>query len=84
MPKVERTWRIALLNSVDYAATFWVQHLKEVKRAVIVQNVLNEQDEVGKFLRVHLLKWLECLSLLGKLGLALEAFKTLADITTIS
>ena len=76
--------RNALLASMDYATTFWVQHLEDAKRTTLIQNALGEQGEVGAFLRAKLLEWLECLSLLDKLPRAIEALKTLRDVTDVS
>ncbi|KIM97029.1 hypothetical protein OIDMADRAFT_105875 [Oidiodendron maius Zn] len=69
-----------LVASMEYAATFWVQHLDSAKRTTLVQNALAEQGEVGTFLCTKLLMWLECLSLLEKLPRAVEALKILADV----
>lgn len=76
--------RNELVASVDYAATFWVQHLEGAKQRTLIQNALAEQGEVGTFLRTKLLEWLECLSLLDKLPRALEALKILTDATDVS
>ena len=76
--------RNALVVSVDYAATFWVQHLDCVKRTTLIENALSEQGEVGTFLHTKLLEWLECLSLLDKLPHAIEALKTLTDVPHVS
>jgi WD40 repeat protein len=69
----------ARLTSIDYAATFWVQHLKVAKHTTLMQNALAEQGKVERFLRNKLLEWLECLSLLDELPRAVEAFKVLRD-----
>lgn len=74
----------ALLNSVDYAATFWVQHLESAKQTVIVQNALAESGAVSTFLCTRVLEWLECLSLLDKLPRAIEALKALTSIAKVS
>ncbi|KAK7177665.1 Vegetative incompatibility protein HET-E-1-like protein 15 [Paraphaeosphaeria sporulosa] len=74
----DKKWN-ALLASVDYAATFWVEHLKEAKRTTLIQNALGEQGEVGAFLHAKLLEWLECLSLLDQLPRSIEALKILRD-----
>jgi hypothetical protein len=76
--------RNALVTSVDYAATFWVQHLDVAKRTTLIQNALAEQGEVGTFLRTKLLEWLECLSLLDKLPRVIEALKILTDAADVS
>lgn len=74
----------ALVASMDYAATFWVQHLESAKRTVLVQNALAERGAVGIFLRTKVLEWLECLSLLDKLPCAVGALKTLASMAEVS
>lgn len=69
-----------LVVSVDYAVTFWAQHLDCVKQTTQIQNALTEQGEAGIFLRTKLLEWLECLSLLDRLPQALEILRTLTDV----
>jgi hypothetical protein len=74
----------ALVASMDYAATFWVQHLDGAKRNTLVQDSLAEKGEVSTFLRTKLLEWLEYLSLLDKLPRAVETLKILTDIVDVS
>ncbi len=69
-----------LLTSLDYAATFWFQHLDIAKGRTIVREALAEHGKVGIFFHSRFLEWLECLSLLDKLPRAVEALKTLADV----
>lgn len=76
--------RNALVASVDYTATLWVQHLNGGQQTSQIQNALTEQGVVGTFLRTKLLEWLECLSLLDKLPHIIEALRTLADIVDVS
>jgi hypothetical protein len=76
--------RNKLVASMDYAATFWVQHLESAKGTTLIQNAFTEKGEVGIFLRTKLLEWLECLSLLDKLPRAIETLKTLTDIADVS
>jgi hypothetical protein len=73
----------ALAVSVDYAASFWVQHLDFVRQTTLVQNALAEQGEVGTFLRTRLLEWLEYLSLFDRLPSAIKVLSTLTDIVRI-
>lgn len=73
----------ALAVSVDYAASFWVQHLDFVKQTTLIQNALAEQGEVGTFLRTKFLEWLECLSLFDRLPSAIEILYTLTDVVRI-
>lgn len=74
----------ALLISVDYAATFWVQHIECVKQTTLVQNALAEQGEACTFLCTRLLEWLECLSLLDRLPSAIEILSTITDVVRIT
>ncbi|KAH8700560.1 WD40-repeat-containing domain protein [Talaromyces proteolyticus] len=69
-----------ILNSMNYAAVFWAEHLQEAKDNWLTQHALRMQKEVRKFLREKLLEWLECLSLLGELPHAIRAFKVLERI----
>ncbi|KAF7921874.1 uncharacterized protein EAE97_011165 [Botrytis byssoidea] len=68
------------MASLDYAATFWAQHLEDAKGKISMQNSSNEQGVVDTFLRSKFLEWLEYLSLLDKLSRATEALKILEDI----
>lgn len=76
--------RNGLLASLDYAATFWVQHLENTARTTMVHGALTEKGAVGTFLRTKLLEWLECLSLLDNLPQAIEALKGLAKLAKVS
>lgn len=67
-------------ENMEYAATFWVQHLEAAKHTKRIQDTLSEHGEVGVFLYTNLLEWLECLSLLGKLPHGVEALKTLKTL----
>ncbi|KAJ5337057.1 G-protein beta WD- 40 repeats containing protein [Penicillium brevicompactum] len=69
-----------LLARVDYAATFWVQHLEDTKKPLVPQTNLALIDTVIIFLQTKFLEWLECVSLLGKLPQTMEALKTLANL----
>ncbi|KUL82098.1 hypothetical protein ZTR_10075 [Talaromyces verruculosus] len=72
--------RKALLNSMNYAATFWTEHLHAVKHTRLAQRALDTQGQVTTFVRFNLLEWLECLSLLGQLRHAIKALNTLESI----
>jgi NACHT domain len=74
----------AKLAGIDYAATFWVQHLNVAKHTMLIQNALTEKGKVEMFLRKKLLEWLECLSLLDELPRAIEVFKVLGDVVEVS
>jgi hypothetical protein len=73
-----------LLSSLDYATTFWVQHLQKVPPKVIAQSRLIEEGIVGVFLHSMFLEWLECFSLLGRFSKALDSIKALQDMTKVS
>ncbi|RMZ90383.1 hypothetical protein DV736_g2368, partial [Chaetothyriales sp. CBS 134916] len=88
LPRPDSTWedknREAVIASFDYTATFWAQHLDDARRTAHLQDALAEHGEVITFLRTKMLEWLECLSLLDKLPLAIDALKILtntADLT---
>jgi hypothetical protein len=73
-----------LLTSLNYAATFWFQHVDMAKDHPVVQDALAEDGKLGMFLRTSFLEWLECLSLLDQLPQAVEALKTLSDILAVT
>ncbi|CEJ62505.1 hypothetical protein PMG11_11002 [Penicillium brasilianum] len=70
----------ALLASMEYAATFWAQHLEGDSNTLLVQNALTERGEVSRFLQAKFLEWLECLSLLDKQEMAIEVLKTMSRV----
>jgi hypothetical protein len=76
--------RNELVASVDYAATWWVEHLDRAQQTSLIQNAFAEQGIVGRFLRTKLLEWLECLSLLDNLSRAVDSLKRLKDIANVS
>ncbi|KAJ5160971.1 uncharacterized protein N7482_007975 [Penicillium canariense] len=69
-----------LLSSLNYATTFWVQHLQEVPPTVIAQSRDFEEGPVGLFLQTKLLEWLECFSLLERLPKAVDSINSLRDM----
>lgn len=73
-----------LLDTMDYAATFWIQHVKDAKKFQILQNVLSHQEAIGAFLRERFLEWLECLSLLDKLPHASGVLRVLIGLIKVS
>jgi hypothetical protein len=72
------------LESVDYAATFWAQHLGDAGSTKLSRDTLGHEGEVVAILRAKLLEWFECLSLLDQLPRAVEALKILADTVQVS
>ncbi|KAK2470174.1 hypothetical protein H9L39_18322 [Fusarium oxysporum f. sp. albedinis] len=65
--------RNGILSRVDYAAMFWVSHLKNTSKD-------SDKSQVGVFLHNKLLEWLECLSLLDRLPTAIDALRALEEI----
>lgn len=74
----------AVLDGIEYAATFWAQHPKLAESAPRVQIALTEKGDVGHFLYTKLLEWLECLSLLDQLPRAIGALEVLANVAVVS
>jgi hypothetical protein len=72
------------LESVDYAATFWAQHLGDARSTKLSRDTLGHEGEVVAILRAKLLEWFECLSLLDQLPRAIEALKILVDTVQVS
>ncbi|KAL3455860.1 hypothetical protein BJX64DRAFT_294641 [Aspergillus heterothallicus] len=61
------------ISHVDYAARFWVSHLK---------NTSNDTDksQIGVFLHDKVLECLECLSLLDRLPMAIDMLQALEEL----
>lgn len=74
---------IELLNSLDYAATYWVQHLLEIEPTETTRYGLIDHGPVEEFLHGKMLEWLEYLSLQGALSRAFELFQTLLSVTKV-
>jgi hypothetical protein len=74
---LEHGKKSGLLASMDYAATFWVQHLENSAH-------IADKGAVSTFLCTKLLEWLECLSLLDKLPQAIKALQALAKSEKVS
>ncbi|CAI7677693.1 unnamed protein product [Penicillium discolor] len=73
-----------LLSSLDYATTFWVQHLQKVPLRAIAQSRSIDEGPVGSFLQNKLLEWLECFSLLDRFPKAVDSIKALQDMAKAS
>ncbi|RAR13366.1 G-protein beta WD 40 repeat-containing protein [Stemphylium lycopersici] len=71
------------LDKVDYAATFWAQHLADAMPNSLIADALGDQGKVVTFLRAKLLEWFECLSLLDQLPRGLQAMRSLAVTTNL-
>ncbi|KAB8242957.1 hypothetical protein BDV35DRAFT_13685 [Aspergillus flavus] len=76
----EHKRQIFVLDSVNYAATFWVQHFEDT---MIIEGVRRKEGVVSTFLDRRLLEWLECLSLLDSLPQAIGALRTLANAVKV-
>jgi hypothetical protein len=73
-----------LLESMRYAATFWVKHLESAQQTDMVTEALAEQGKVSEFLYGKCLEWLEYLILLDELPYALQGFGKLAALAAVS
>jgi hypothetical protein len=63
---------------VQYACLYWVQHLQRSDAR------LYDDDQVHRFLREHLLHWLEALSLMGKTSEGILAITALESVIMVS
>jgi NACHT domain len=63
---------------VQYACIYWVQHLEQSGAQ------LYDDDQVHRFLRKHLLHWLEALSLIGKMSEGVLAIISLESYIPVS
>lgn len=92
LPKPDSTWTLSdvsadggkaqkLLQSLDYAATFWIQHLEGARLSQAHQGVFDKGRVVSDFLHGKFLEWLECLALLGRLRVSVEGIKILRTIS---
>ncbi|KAF7505951.1 hypothetical protein GJ744_012393 [Endocarpon pusillum] len=72
-----------LLASLDYAASFWFEHINVAKDNLVVQDALAEDGILEAFLRTRFLEWLECLSLLDQLPRAFEALRIMSTILIV-
>ncbi|KAL2823876.1 hypothetical protein BDW59DRAFT_90495 [Aspergillus cavernicola] len=73
--------KTAILETLDYAATLWAEHLKAANQTSLVQNALSDHGKVFQFIKEKLLEWLECLSLLGRLPHAMKTLRLLEALT---
>jgi hypothetical protein len=67
-----------LSEDLQYACRYWVQHLQESEAQ------LDDNGKVYDFLRIHLLHWLEALSLVGKTSEGVLAISHLESIVMVS
>lgn len=68
----------AVLETLDYAATLWAEHLEAAKHTALLGSALDDRGEIMMFIRLKFLEWLECLSLLDRLPRAIFSLGTLA------
>jgi hypothetical protein len=61
-----------------YACSDWVQH------AVMSEEYLEDDGDVHRFLKVHLLHWIEALSWLGKTSDVIRLLGSLQSIVIVS
>ncbi|KAJ5185280.1 hypothetical protein N7472_010120 [Penicillium cf. griseofulvum] len=74
---LENGQKNGILSRVDYAAMFWVSHLKNTSNN-------SEKSQASVFLHTKLLEWLECLSLLDRLPKAIDALRALEEILKLT
>ena len=53
-------------ESLGYACCSWAFHYTDA-------DYNNESDTLGNFFKRHLLRWMDCLSILGKLEIAMDS-----------
>ncbi|KAI1470150.1 WD40 repeat-like protein [Daldinia caldariorum] len=65
---------------LQYACRYWVDHLLLVREAHLPQDILSDNGKVHKFMKKHILNWLEVLSLIGEVGSAVHAINHLRTL----
>lgn len=91
LPRPDSTWTLydmsaegkpqQLLQSLDYAATFWTKHLEVACISEAHQGVFAKGRFLSEFLHGRFLEWLECLALLGRLRVSVDGVKVLKTIS---
>jgi hypothetical protein len=91
LPRPDSTWTLfnmsadskaqQLLQSLDYTATFWIQHLEGARLGQAHQGVFAKGGFLSEFLHSRFLEWLECLALLGRLQVSVNGIKVLKTIS---
>jgi len=64
-------------ESLAYACSSWVLHFTYADNN-------NESAELKHFFQKHLLRWMDCLSILGKLGIAMNLLYKLESWANVS
>jgi len=64
-------------ESLEYACSSWVFHF-------IYADNINESTELKHFFQKHLLRWMDCLSILGKLRTAMNSLYKLESWANVS
>ena len=72
------------LDKIRYACVFWVDHLCEIDRSLHNDIGLCDDGRIHKFLKTHLLHWLEALSLLRNTAAGAIAIRKLENLVTVS
>ncbi|KAF2690931.1 hypothetical protein K458DRAFT_398883 [Lentithecium fluviatile CBS 122367] len=78
----EATGRIkgSILLQIAYACEYWIEHLSACPQDS--HNVLSDDGKTHRFLQRHLLYWIEAMSLLNKIPVAIAAIQKLQSILT--
>ncbi|KAI1476944.1 hypothetical protein F4774DRAFT_420397 [Daldinia eschscholtzii] len=69
---------------LQYACRYWVDHLLLAREARLLPNMLTDNGEIHKFLKTHILNWLEVLGLIGDIGSAVYAINHLRTLVNTS
>jgi hypothetical protein len=62
-----------VLVDLNYAATFWFEHLHVAREDAMVRWAFGDDGVVTTFFQTRFLEWLECLSWLDELARGIEA-----------
>lgn len=71
------------LAKIRYACVYWVEHLNDME-ASNYESFLHDNKHVDKFLRKHLLHWLEALSLTKNMPSGMQSISKLNNLTRVS
>jgi hypothetical protein len=74
--------RNSSLLQIGYACEYWVEHIQAGGQAC--SGIMADGGKVHSFLQVHLLHWLEVMSLLQRMPVALAAIQKLFSILSVS